>query len=270
MPHTTANRASASPNILKPTHICGYTTCARRRTTRSQKHSISHIGKFVIHLWRYRRSRLRFDIDGIELCFRDTAYFPPHHAAERAHLMTELIQNIRTQLNERGKEIGKKLLLGARIYSTVAECARQGLDICNWIQNGLLDYISPQDTMYADHNLPYSEWSALTRKTECLLYPGLLPWNSYRARYRLGRIPFKPCHLPRTRAHHVRCRCRWHIYLQPFRAIRMATAFLSPGHAGLPPTPRPDASHAANGTTSSIPPGPDSAVLEPMACAAQR
>lgn len=130
-----------------------------------------------------------FDIDGVELCFRDTAYFPPHHAAERAHLMTDLIQNIRTRLNERSKEIGKKLMLGARIYSTVAECARQGLDICNWIQNGLLDYISPQDTMYADHNLPYPEWSALTRKTECLLYPGLLPWNSYRARYRLGRIP---------------------------------------------------------------------------------
>ena len=130
-----------------------------------------------------------FDIDGVELCFRDTAYFPPHHAAERAHLMTDLIQKIRTRLNERSKEIGKKLILGARIYATPAECKRQGLDICNWIQNGLLDYISPQDTMYADHNLPYSEWSALTRETECLLYPGLLPWNSYRARYRLGRIP---------------------------------------------------------------------------------
>ncbi len=95
--------------------------------------------------------------------------------------MTDLVQQIRASLKDR--------VLGARVYSTPAECASQGLDVSGWISAGLLDYVSPQDTMYADHNLPYAEWSALTRKTRCLLYPGLLPWTSYRARYRLGRIP---------------------------------------------------------------------------------
>ena len=33
----------------------------------------------------------RFDIDGVELCFRDAAYFPPDQAPGRAPLMTELI-----------------------------------------------------------------------------------------------------------------------------------------------------------------------------------
>ena len=134
----------------------------------------------------------RFAIDGIELCFRDTAYFPPDQAAGRAHLLTELVRKIRLYLDERGKEGGKKLILGARVYSTVAECAALGLDVPEWIRQGLLDYVSPQDVMYADHNLPYLEWSALTRARACMLYPGLHPWTSYRARFRLGRTPLGP------------------------------------------------------------------------------
>ena len=36
--------------------------------------------------------------------------------------------------------------------------------------------------MYADFSVPYSEWTALTRGTDCMLYLSLLPWNSFRAR----------------------------------------------------------------------------------------
>ena len=133
-----------------------------------------------------------FNIDGIELCFRDTAYFPPDQAAARAHLLTDLVRRIRLLLNERNKERDKKLLLGARVYASLEECSILGLDVSSWIQQGLLDYISPQDVMYADHNLPYPEWSALTQDTACMLYPGLHPWTSYRARFRLGRTPLSP------------------------------------------------------------------------------
>ena len=134
----------------------------------------------------------RFAIDGVELCFRDTAYFPPDQAAGRAHLMTDLVRKIRARLNEHSEKAGRKFLLGARVYSTMAECADLGLDLSGWIREGLLDYISPQDTMYADHNLPYRDWSALTRDTACMLYPGLHPWTSVRSRHRLGRIPLSP------------------------------------------------------------------------------
>ena len=133
-----------------------------------------------------------FDIDGVELCFRDTAYFPPDQAAARAHLLTDLVCQIRSLLNERSKETGKELVLGARVYSTPEECVALGLDVGAWIRQGLLDYVGPQDVMYADHNLPYLQWSALTRDSACLLYPGLHPWTSYRARFRLGRTPLGP------------------------------------------------------------------------------
>ena len=125
-----------------------------------------------------------FDIDGVELCYRDHAYFPHGRGPERASLMTELVQKIRARLNERSTTVGKKLILGVRVYSTIEECVHLGLDIPAWVQENLLDYVSPQDTMYADFSVPYGEWAALTRDSGCLLYPGLQPWTSFRARYR--------------------------------------------------------------------------------------
>ena len=130
----------------------------------------------------------RFAIDGVELCFRDCAYFPQGRGPERASLMTEMVQTIRNLLNERSAKAGKHILLGARVHATVAECASLGLDVPTWIRESLIDYVSPQDTMYADYNLPYEEWAALTRGSDCLMYPGMLPWTSMRARYRRKRI----------------------------------------------------------------------------------
>ena len=131
----------------------------------------------------------RFEIDGVELCFRDCSYFPHGTAPDRAPLMTDLIRQIRDNLDSRSEVIGRKLILGARHYATIAECASLGLDAPTWIEEDLLGYIAPQDAMYADFNLPYEEWSALTRKSDCLLYPGINPWTSIRRRYRLKRIP---------------------------------------------------------------------------------
>lgn len=134
----------------------------------------------------------RFDVDGLELCFRDHGYFPPGKGRDRAHLMTDLVRKTRSMLDERGKRKGRKLILGARVYSTLEECANLGLDVATWISDGLIDYLSPGDCMYADFNAPYHEFAALTRNSRCMLYPGLLPWTSSRARSRLDQIPLSP------------------------------------------------------------------------------
>lgn len=132
-----------------------------------------------------RELAARFDIDGIELCYRDHAYFPVGTGRERGPLMTDLVQKIRALLDEGDK----KLILGARVFATIAECENLGLDVPEWIGARLIDYVSPQDTMYADFNLPYEPWAALTLDAECLLFPGLQPWTSFRARYRRNQSP---------------------------------------------------------------------------------
>ena len=131
----------------------------------------------------------RFDLDGLELCFRDHFYFPPGKGPERKGLMTGLLKRIRRMLDEKGRERNRKLLLGARVFQTLEECDTMGLDVPAWIEEGLIDYISPADTMYCEPNLPLEAFSRLTRSGPCLLYPGLLPWSSIRMRRRLGGQP---------------------------------------------------------------------------------
>ena len=67
-----------------------------------------------------------FAVDGVELCFRDNRYFPPGCGPEREHLMTELVRQVRALLDRTGA--GRRLLLGCRVPSTIAECHVMGLE----------------------------------------------------------------------------------------------------------------------------------------------
>ena len=143
-----------------------------------------------------RELAARFDIDGIELCYRDHAYFPVGTGVERAPLMTDLVQKVRAVLDEGDK----RRTLGTRVFATIEECVNLGLDVPAWIGANLINYVSPQDSMYADFNLPYEPWAALTLDSDCLLYPGLQPWTSFRARYRRNQSPITPANF-RALAH---------------------------------------------------------------------
>ncbi|MCC7261705.1 MAG: family 10 glycosylhydrolase [Candidatus Latescibacteria bacterium] len=134
----------------------------------------------------------RFEVDGLELCFRDHGYFPRESGRERAHLMTDLLRRVRVMLDEEGRKKGRRMILGARVFSTLEECAELGLDVESWIGAGLLDYLSPGDVMFTDFSLPLDEFAALTRPSTCMLYPGMYPWTSSRARSRLDQLPLSP------------------------------------------------------------------------------
>jgi hypothetical protein len=125
-----------------------------------------------------------FDVDGIEMTFREPMYFPPGEGRERARFMTELVQQIRSMLDQQGQARGKQLLLGARVYATIQENQDLGLDAPTWITDGLIDYVSPMDPMYSNFNAGYGGFSELTRKSDCMLYPGIAPWTSQAARAR--------------------------------------------------------------------------------------
>ena len=130
----------------------------------------------------------RFDVDGIEMCMRDRSYFPPSTAREQAGLMTDLMRQVRKTLDRRAAAVGRPLFMGVRCFDAVDVCLDLGLDLATWIGEGLIDYVSPQDTMYADFNLPIETWAALTRPSDCMLYATLQPWSSNRARSRLDSI----------------------------------------------------------------------------------
>ena len=58
------------------------------------------------------------------------------------------------------------------MFSSLQECHSMGLDVGTWIRKETVDYIAPQDIMYADFNVAYEEFAELARSADCMLYPG--------------------------------------------------------------------------------------------------
>ncbi len=148
-----------------------------------------------------------FDLDGLELCFRDRIYFPAGKSLERESLMTDMVKQIHEVLHKESQIKGVELKLGARVFQTIDDCHRMGLDVPTWITQGYLDYVSPSDQMNTDINAPYDEFTAITHTQgrsfdeaqgrpigeaqgrPCYLYPAILPWMSNRSERRLNRKP---------------------------------------------------------------------------------
>ena len=150
--------------------------------------TVDEVRQFVIEAMQEVVSR--FDVDGLEMTFREPMYFPVPHGRERAPLMTDLVRRVRGVLDERGRSAGRRILLGARVHSTLEQCLDLGLDVPTWVAEGLIDHLCPMDPMFSDFNAPYEQFAALTRQSQCMLYPGLEPWTSQRARAR-AHIPLE-------------------------------------------------------------------------------
>ena len=126
-------------------------------------------------------------VDGLELIFRE-AYFPVPRAQDRAHLMTDLMRRLRVMLDERSGT-GTRLLLAVRVGASLEQCLELGLDVPAWIDEGLIDYCCPMDSMFSDFNAQYAEFGALARNSACMMYPGLHPWTSHRMRLKSAMTP---------------------------------------------------------------------------------
>ena len=66
-------------------------------------------------------------------------------------------------------------MLGVRVPQTLEECRQLGYDVPTWIKEGLIDYVAPCDFFYPDFNAKYEEFAALTRSSDCLLFPTVHP-----------------------------------------------------------------------------------------------
>ena len=84
----------------------------------------------------------RFDVDGIELDYmRHPAFFRIEEAYACRHLMTDLIRDIRRQMDGITQQKGKPLDLIVRVPPTLQDCERTGLDVATWIEDDLVDIV---------------------------------------------------------------------------------------------------------------------------------
>jgi hypothetical protein len=84
----------------------------------------------------------RFDVDGVEMDFmRHPAFFRTTEAFQNRHHMTDLLCHVRAHMDQAGAERGKHIQLAVRVPPTLADAARIGLDVTEWMAAGLVDIV---------------------------------------------------------------------------------------------------------------------------------
>ena len=91
---------------------------------------------------------LNYDIDGIELDFFRHPYFFQSHAdggtatqADR-DAMTQLVRNIRTMTEQISMQREKPILVGIRVPDSMDLCEDIGLDVTQWLDEGIVDLMA--------------------------------------------------------------------------------------------------------------------------------
>jgi len=127
---------------------------------------------------KYRLSQIEevcrnYDVDGFEMDFMRTPhYFRKGEEGEKAHLMTDLVSQVRKMMIEVGRAKGKRVLLMATVPRTIDECEQIGLNVRSWIKQGLIDLVVAKSYIYFEQDLPVKEWMALVQGSGVKFYAG--------------------------------------------------------------------------------------------------
>lgn len=111
----------------------------------------------------------RYGFDGVQLDFSRTPPFLSNPKQEHARFLTEFVSSVRALVDASPGR--SKRLLGAIVPWDLDLCRNEGLEIENWIREGLLDYLSPGEKYYADWNIDLAPWVELTGGSRCSLVP---------------------------------------------------------------------------------------------------
>ena len=115
------------------------------------------------------------DLDGIQFDWMRWCHmFEPGQGRKNAHLLTDFTRRTRGLLDAAAARRGRsRLLLGARVPQTLAECDHLGFDLSSWIKEDLVDYLVPSDFLWMDFNFAVEQFVKLAEGTACKIYPAV-------------------------------------------------------------------------------------------------
>jgi hypothetical protein len=115
-------------------------------------------------------------MDGFQLDFmRQPALFPAGEVtSQQAALVTELVADVRKELDELGAKAGRRIPLMVRVPATLMHCRKARIDVPAWIRRGLVDVVTPSQAMTLAHDMPVDEFVQLAKPVGVKVYPALL------------------------------------------------------------------------------------------------
>ena len=112
----------------------------------------------------------RFDVDGVELDFmRHPGYFRMDEGYSSRYLITDLLRRVRERINAANQKRERRVDLAVRVPETLADSARIGLDVAEWISEGLVDIVVVGGG-FVPFGMNIEEFVEVARGTECGVY----------------------------------------------------------------------------------------------------
>ena len=100
-----------------------------------------------------------YDLDGLDWDFcRHPYLFPQGQEEKGAALLTELLGQIKQALEQKSEKVGRKVLFSVRVPGTLDEALAQGMDVREWIAQGLIDILIVGHQPGNKHRLPVEEY----------------------------------------------------------------------------------------------------------------
>lgn len=136
-----------------------------RISTEAYENSLDFTHSVVRELVLNRAFELlgRYNADGLQLDWTRFPTFFPHGTGKKsAHLITEMVAKLSREARRTGKGIG------VRVPGHIDICLERGLDVIQWAESGLIDYIVIAPfLMTADFDLPVGQWKEALKTAIC-------------------------------------------------------------------------------------------------------
>jgi hypothetical protein len=114
-----------------------------------------------------KEALLRYDMDGFELdLMRWPHYFPlrPDSMSHYAGILTELVGQVRSVVDSLSHARGHRILLTARVPSSLKGCAYMGADPATWCAKGYVDFLAIAPFLSTENDINASEFKAVCGK----------------------------------------------------------------------------------------------------------
>lgn len=116
----------------------------------------------------------RYDMDGFELDWmRNPWYFKPATEAAGCATLTAFVSQVRQFLDQRQRELGHPIKLGARVPSRPETARGLGLDASAWARQGLINKLVVAPFLSTEFDIPIERWKEWLKDTDVTLAAGL-------------------------------------------------------------------------------------------------
>ena len=116
----------------------------------------------------------RYDVAGFLYDFmRCPGYFKFGQEQAGLEVMSDFMRETREHFRVIEKKKGCPLGLAVRVPSTIDGSLRLGLDVCSWINEGLVDLVVPSCFFGQDMEEDVSEWVELSKNSGVQVYPAI-------------------------------------------------------------------------------------------------